>query len=443
MHEHGAATGGALAAARPPPPPPADPPPFTDGNVTDAWLHGMHVLVKRVPGAEATTTQLYVLGGARTWAKSEAGLEELAICVSLEGGTERMNRDQYTQRITQLGSAIGGHASSDFSVFSSWSLTPAWDETFAMLADAFLHPALPAAQLEIDRARQLSWLAHEQERPDERLSFEVWNGVYRGHPYEIRANGTPETVRTLTAAQVSEHLASLRQTSRLLLVVVGDVEPAHVISVVTEAFADLPRGGPLPTAVPPLPTPISGKVTVVADKLPTTYVDAVAPGPTWYDPDFPVAIVAMGVLRPREFQEVRTKRNLSYAPSTFYWTDLEVPLVGLYVTAVDPGSTLKVMLDEARKLREQRVPEQELLSAKSTVITNLFLEGEAPDEQAWQLARAQIHGGDWHLVRTLPDRIRAVTPAQIQIWASKNLTHLQTFVLGDDRTLDKGLLESF
>ncbi|HEX3854420.1 MAG TPA: hypothetical protein VHW01_25835 [Polyangiaceae bacterium] len=97
-----------------------------------------------------------------------------------------MSRDEYTQRLTQLGSTIGGYAGSDFSVFTSWSLTTAWDETFGMLVDAFLRPALPAAQLEIDRARQLSRLAHEQERPDERLWFELWNGVYRGHPYEIR-----------------------------------------------------------------------------------------------------------------------------------------------------------------------------------------------------------------------------------------------------------------
>ncbi|HEX3854419.1 MAG TPA: hypothetical protein VHW01_25830 [Polyangiaceae bacterium] len=53
------------------------------------------------------------------------------------------------------------------------------------------------------------------------------------------------------------------------------------------------------------------------------------------------------------------------------------------------------------------------------------------------------HGGDWRLVRTLPERVRAVTPTQVRAWASKNLTHLHTFVLGDDRTLDKDLLESF
>jgi hypothetical protein len=43
----------------------------------------------------------------------------------------------------------------------------------------------------------------------------------------------------------------------------------------------------------------------------------------------------------------------------------------------------------------------------------------------------------------MPDRVRAVTSAQIRDWASKHLTHLQTFVLADDRSLDKELLESF
>ena len=72
------------------------------------------------------------------------------------------------------------------------------------------------------------------------------------------------------------------------------------------------------------------------------------------------------------------------------------------------------------------------------------MQSASPSDQAGQLANAQIHGGDWRLTRTLPDRVRAVTAEQILAWASKYLRHLQTFVIGDDAKLDKALpTESF
>ena len=56
------------------------------------------------------------------------------------------------------------------------------------------------------------------------------------------------------------------------------------------------------------------------------------------------------------------------------------------------------------------------------------------------LARAQILGGDWRMARTIKDRVAAVGAAEVQAFAQKHLDHLQTFVLGDPKTVDEALL---
>ena len=58
------------------------------------------------------------------------------------------------------------------------------------------------------------------------------------------------------------------------------------------------------------------------------------------------------------------------------------------------------------------------------------------------LGDAEIYGGDWHLARTLPDRIRAVTPAGVQAFAKKYLARVQMVVLGDPAKVDRGLFGS-
>jgi zinc protease len=429
------ATPGAPAA-------PTDAPPRTDGDVTEAWFRGMQILVKRIPGAEVTATQLYIRGGAASWGKSDAGIEQLALQVATSGGTERLSKDAFTDRLSDLGSSLTSRSNEDFAVIDAWSLTPAWSDTFALLVDAFLQPALPGTQIEVVRQRQLSNLKHELDSPDARLAMIAHLGMFKGHPYEHRAVGTLETVAGFTAQQLAAHLARLRETSRLLLVVVGDVDPARVIAAASQALAALPRGSYPARPLPPLPGR-PGSVSIVEQKLPTNYIIALFPGPSWRDPDFIAARVAMSTLGLREFKEVRTKRNLSYAPGAWLDWNRELTTGALYVTAVDPVTTMKVMLDEARRLRDEPIPERELAGTKATLLTGAFLAGEAPADQATELGYAQLLGGDWRLVRSLPDRVRAVTAVQIRTWAARHITRLQTFVIGDPSKIDRKSLEAF
>lgn len=413
----------------------------TDGDVTTTTVNGLRILVKRTPGAEFVAGQLYVLGGVRNWTAQNAGIENLAIAVATEGGTRSLDKDAFAQRLAKLGSDLGGGSNNDFSVISAKGLKANWDETFGLMVDAFLNPALPASELEIARARQLSGLRHEQESPDGRLGYMTHMALFANHPYANRAVGTPESVAAVRADQLASYLGGLRETSRLVLVVVGDVDPMHVIDAAGKAFAGLPRGDYKPEPLPALSF-AAPKLTSEFRKLPTNYVNGIFQGPSWKDPDITAGMVAMSLLNYRLFQEVRTKRNLSYAPSAGLRSQSQSPLGYLYVTAVDPNQTFGVMLEEAKKLRTAPPTAKELAGTKSLFLTGLLQANETVDGQAALLGRSLIYAGDWRFARELPAKVRAVTGPQLQQFAQGHLQHLQTFVLGDPAKLDANLFQS-
>jgi zinc protease len=430
--------------ATPPQPPsvvPADPPPKTEGAITEAWAHGIHILVKRNPGSETTVTNLYIRGGVRNWSATDAGIERLALSTAVHGGTAKWAKDAFTQHLSDLGSTIEADSSEDQASLESWSLTPVWDQTFEMLVSAFLQPVMPTEQIELERQRMLAALANEQADPDSMLALHSHEIVFKGNPYANRATGTKDSVASLKADQLRAHLAKLRDRSRLLLVVVGDVDPAKVIAATNSHFEALPAGTYHETKLPEL-APSNGLVTTFEQKLPTNYIFASAPAPQWGTPDFFPAWLAMSVLRTRLFSEVRTKRNLSYAPSS-RMSRTQFPRVSMYVTAVDPIATMTVMLAEAKKLRDEPIATDELEGEKSALVTYTVMAAEDAAGQADNLALAQNVGGDWHLLQDLPAKIHAVTPAQITAWAKAHLTHLQTVVIGDPAKLDRKALEGF
>jgi predicted Zn-dependent peptidase len=418
-----------------------DPAPITDGDVTVASIEGMQVLIKRIPGGELVSGQLNILGGVRNWGKSDAGIEQLALAVSASGGTESLDKDAFTRRLATLGSMIGAGAGNDYSSFRAKSLRENWDTTFELMVDAFLHPGLPPTEVELQRQQQLSALRHEQEDPDGELSFIAYERLFQGHPYENRSIGTLQTVANLTREQLRSHLAKLRQTSRLVLVIVGDVEPDHILSRARDLLGRLPRGEYQQTPIPPLRFD-SPSVTAVAKPLPTNYILSSFPAPGWSDADFSVGMVAMTVLGWREWIEVRTKRNLSYAPHAGMSTTAELARGTLYVTAVDPSTTMKVMLEEVRHLKREPVPQPELEGDVSTFITGFIASNETTDGQVALLSRAQILGRDWRLIRLLPARLRAVTSEQIEAFARKYIVNLQTVVLGDPAKIDPALFSA-
>jgi zinc protease len=407
----------------------SDPPPVIDGAVTQQMVGGLMVLVKRVPGAELAAIQLSIRGGARNWGKADAGIERLALATALSGGTRRLDRDAFARRLAALGSELGAASNDDYASLDAKSLTSTFDETFGLLADAFLLPVLPEAELELHRQDLLAHLRHEQESPDERLAMKARLAVFKNHPYENRPEGTPESLAAVTAAAVATHLARLRESSRLLLVVVGDIDPAHVAVLAREKLGALPHGS---FAGEPMPQITFARPALEVEdaKLPTTYVLGHYPSATPRDPDFYAAMVANEVLEFRIFEEVRVKRNLSYAPRASLAWNTGVPLGRLYVTAVDPDATMRVMLDEVKKLKTTPVNGKDLEGAKATYLTEHLVSSETTDGQAAWLTRAQLLTGDFRFESRLLEKVKAVSAAEVQAYANARMKNLQLEVIG-------------
>lgn len=419
---------------------PADVPPVTDGDVTQVTVHGVLILIKRIPGAELVAAHLYIRGGVRNWSANNAGVEQLATSVAASGGTTKLDRDAFARKLASMGSDISGSSGNDYCVFAMKSLLASFDTTFEMLTDTLLSPALPPTEIELQRQAMLSRLSHEEESPDGRIGLLVHRKLYKNHPYENRPVGTIASVSKLTVEDLKAHLETLRQTSRFLLVVAGDAEPSKVADLVRATLGKLPRGNYEEAPLPGL-TFAKSTVDVEPAKLPTNYVQGVFSTPGWKDKEFYAGMIAMEHLGFRVFEEVRTKRNLSYAPhASFRWAS-GIPIGQLYVSAVDPNTTIKVMFDEIAKLKNEALTPKQIAAAKSTFLTGHLMSSETTDGAASWLARAQIYAGDWRFEKGLLENVQKVSLEEVKGFANKHLQHIQFQILGGAE-IDKKLFGS-
>jgi zinc protease len=425
-----AAAGPAAAAA---------PEAASDMDVTVGNVGQVQVLVQRMPGAELVTALLAIRGGVQNLDAHTAGVEMLGLRTAAAGGTEQLDKDAFSRKLSKLGGTLNSSAGPNYSTLQAKSLVGVWQQTFDLLADVFLHPGLPNAELELQREQQLQELKQERETPDGALRVLGNRMLFAGTPYANRPIGSEDSVKALSAEQVRTHLATLRTQTKLLLVVVGDVDAKVVLAKARQAFGALPVGDATPLP-PPNSTFTQPRIEVDARTLPTNYVLAQYAGPSWQSKELPTGRLVASILGQREFLEVRTKRNLSYAAGAFFDATRPQAFGFLYVTAVDPGAALPVMQDVVKDLGQKPVSSKELAGYRSTFLTGFLQNQATTDGAAQRLVAAQLLGGDWRLARTLPERVRQVTAQDVQAYTQKYVRDYQVAVVGDPKKVDLSML---
>ena len=403
-------------------------------------VNGLSVILRHNPANDVVVANLYLLGGSRQLTPATAGIEALLLAAT-ERGTKKFPGAAVRVRTARLGSTIGIEAGDDWSAIGMRAIRSTFDSTWAVFADRIMAPTLDAGEVAIVRDQLLTVARERMTSPDDAATALADSLLYVNHPNAIPPTGTTESLVSLTAAQLKQYHAQQFVTSRMLLVVVGNVDRAQVERLVRPTLATMPKG--TYTWSPPPPLAVTGRALAVdARALPTNYLLGYAPGPSATDPDYMALRVATAVLSGRLFTEVRSRRNLSYAVESPFLERANA-VGGLYVTTVDPNQVLRLMRQELNTLQTESVDPVGLKRLEQQFITEYYLKNETNADQANVLARAELYQGDYRAADRFMDGLRKVTPEDVRRVARKYLKDFRFAYVGDPNRLDKSLLTQF
>src|SRR5256714_1447842 len=338
--------------------------------VTEFEVNGLKVLVKRREGSQTVVAGLFMRGGSRNVTAEDAGIEALMLDVASEA-TQNFPREQLRRELARTGTNLSYGINYDYSALTLGSTRRYFDRSWEIFADSALHPSFLPEDFQRVKNRTLVSLSEVEDTPDSFLDVLQSRVAYAGHPYMNDPHGTVASVSRLTLDDVKRYHQQMMQTSRLLLVVVGDLDPQQIRRKVESSFGRLPRGDYHAEPVPQLSfrTPT---VAVTQRDIPTNYVKGVFAAPPLTSPDIYPMRIASSILQNRVYLEVRIRRNLSYAPDAAL--DSQGANTGyIYVTAVDAQQAAKVMLHEIPKLPKQGINPDEDRAAQQQFLTRYYL----------------------------------------------------------------------
>jgi zinc protease len=189
-------------------------------------------------------------------------------------------------------------------------------------------------------------------------------------------------------------------------------------------------------------TTATPELVTIQRALPTNYITGYFPAPSLADPDYTAFRAATDMLSDRLFEEVRTKRNMTYAVAA----GLESRRANrgrLYVTAIAPDTTMKVIFSTVKELQAGTLDPARVAENANASLTAYLMGQETNMGQAAALGTWELVGGGWANYNRFLSDYRKVTAADIQRVAKKYMQKARFVVIGDPAKVTRAVLLSF
>lgn len=407
-------------------------------EVKEMKIEGVKVIFKQAEN-DVVAFRMYIKGGTTNLTKDNAGIENFALTVATTGGTKNYPKDEFNKILEKLGSSISSSCSNDYSTISIRCIKNHFNKTYELFEDVIFNPAFDSSEVELTREQLISSIKTEDTNPDALIRKEMVLWFYEDHPYSHRWIGNLENVKNFSRDELASYYHQLLVKSRLLFVIVGKIDQKDIEQKISNLLKKIPAGNYQEVELPVPARSKSGGYHIVEKPIPTNYIMGQYLLPKMNEKDYYAALLGHSILRDRVFEEVRTKRNLSYAPTAAIVTE-KTTTGFIYVSTTDPDSALKVMFAELDKIKKEPIPEKELTNHKMRFITMDYMRQETNAMQAGALAAAELYTGNWRNATKLTDYINSVTPEQINQMANNYIKNLSFVYVGKKKKVNEELL---
>ncbi len=283
---------------------------------------GAQVYYVHAPGLPIVDLQItFNAGSARDGQQS--GLSSITNHM-LDLGAGSLDATKIAQRFEGVGAEFSRGSDRDMAWLKLRSLSQGkWlDPALDTMALILSGPTFDKQVFERERKRYLSSLKREKQNPESVASRIFYKAVYGNHPYANMPNGTEDTLKAMSVADLKRFFASYYVASNASVAIVGDIDRKAAEALVERLLKKVAVGAP----AKPLPMVAElqkAKLIRIAHPSTQTHILMGHPGNYRGDPDYFAMYVgnhALGGsgLVSRLSDEVREKRGLSYSVYSYF-----------------------------------------------------------------------------------------------------------------------------
>jgi predicted Zn-dependent peptidase len=376
--------------------------------------NGLRVVTDRVASVATVSLGLWVDVGTRHEPAKINGVAHFLEHMAFKG-TERRSALAIAEEIEAVGGHLNAYTSRECTAYYAKVLKEDTGLALDILADILQHSTFEPAELERERAVILQEIGQANDTPDDIIFDYFQECAFPAQAMGRPVLGSPAIVKKLSRKSVVSYLKDHYGASHMVLSAAGNLDHDRFVALAEKLLCDIPKE----RAVSTEPARYVGGEHRQERDLEQLHLVLGFPGLKLGDPDYYAAAVLStafgGGMSSRLFQEVREKRGLVYAISSFAHSYRDGGLFGIYAGTgeEEAAELLPVLCDEAKKLDDGFAP-AELARAKAQMKAGLLMSLESTSARCEQMAQHMLIHGTPFNTGDIVERIDAVDDAAIR-----------------------------
>lgn len=356
----------------------------------------------------------------------KVGLASITGAVIRSGGTATKAADQIDQDLENIGASVESQISESNGSVNFNTLKERTDEVMTVFHDVLTAPVFSQARIDFEKSQLASGISRRNDEAHEVTQREFSDAIYgRNNSYGWLME--------------YKHLANIKRDdvvnfykryyfpANTILAVQGDFNSAEMRGRIEKLFAGWTVTQP---PVPPFPKvdnqPKPGiRVAVKTDVTQTSFAMGHLGG-VLSDKDYPALEVMADILgggfNSRLFLKVRTQLGYAYDISANWGVAYDHP--GLFdisgsTKSASTVATFKAIADEIKRIQTTEVTEEELQSAKDTVLNGFVFNFDTPSKTLGRLLTYRYYGYPDDFIFQYQKAVQQVTRADVLRVAKK------------------------
>ncbi len=408
--------------------------------------NGITVLLVEDNRFPLVTARLGFQAGSKHDPKDMAGLSESTGALLTEGTTNRTAR-QIAEEAASIGGMLRGDSSADSLVLAGNALAENLAKILNLMSDVARNANFPEDEVELRKQNRKQELLAQRSEASFLADEKFTEVLFSPHPY-ARQDPTPESIARLNRDALVSFRDRYLVPNNAVLVLLGAIPPRKqaLEMIQTEFGSWQQKEAP---AAPAATFPEPKRTVVLVDRPGSVQADLRIGrlGVTRSEPDyFPLLVgntILGGGTSSRIFMNIREKKGFAYDARSIAQPLKDSGTFEVVTQVRNEVLTpaLEAIFDELKQIATAPVSADELATAQNYLSGVFVIRLETQDGLAGQLAATKLMGLPLDYLEKYTTRVRAVTPDQIRVVASKYVLpdKASMVVVGDASKISKQL----
>ena len=250
----------------------------------EMMVDGVKVIVQ--PGSnDVVEIQTIIKGGILNYPTNKCGIESLAMTALSECGTLKHDKNSFKDLLDKMGTELYGFCGKDYAVVKMNCVRNDFNAVWRLYAEALTEPRFDEKEFNRIKQDAINNLKNTDGQPDDAIDKFAQKIAFAGRDYAKDPDGTVEIIEKLSAQETKTYYRSILTRSRMLIVVVADIDKATIEKKVHNLLLKIKQGKPFELKNSILRVK---KNTFSAESrdLATNYIEGISGGPAAGTPDF-------------------------------------------------------------------------------------------------------------------------------------------------------------